>query len=326
MNTNVQNEVNPHQSEKPKTKSMGTGVVWETVLAIIGIVDMLVCIVGGIIWITRVPDNYGLYLGVLICVVWFILVLVRLLRAQTTFIIVLMFFALQFSSIVFFGIFGAAEEKSLLHHLYQGGPLVVLLLTLTIMDVTFIVERMFTLWKARGKGPMPNFLLNVEQSLQRGDVDGAINSCSFQRGSLANIIRTALERYKTAVTQSKVEAEKRMAEVQRAIDEAMMLEVPLLEKNLIALSTIASIATMVGLLGTVIGMIRAFQALARQGAPDAVNLSIGISEALVNTAGGLIAAIIGIVAYNYFVNKVDSFTYMIDEASFNVVQILSERK
>ncbi len=117
-----------------------------------------------------------------------------------------------------------------------------------------------------------------------------------------------------------------MAEVQRAIDEAMMLEVPLLEKNLIALSTIASIATMVGLLGTVIGMIRAFQALARQGAPDAVNLSIGISEALVNTAGGLIAAIIGIVAYNYFVNKVDSFTYMIDEASFNVVQILSERK
>ncbi len=196
MNTNVQNEVNPHQSEKPKTKSMGTGVVWETVLAIIGIVDMLVCIVGGIIWITRVPDNYGLYLGVLICVVWFILVLVRLLRAQTTFIIVLMFFALQFSSIVFFGIFGAAEEKSLLHHLYQGGPLVVLLLTLTIMDVTFIVERMFTLWKARGKGPMPNFLLNVEQSLQRGDVDGAINSCSFQRGSLANIIRTALERYK----------------------------------------------------------------------------------------------------------------------------------
>ena len=136
-----------------------------------------------------------------------------------------------------------------------------------------------------------------------------------------------LERYQTLSRDSKgLEAEKQMAEVQRAIEEATMLEMPILEKNLIALSTIASISTMLGLLGTVIGMIRAFRALAQAGAPDAIALSIGISEALINTALGLFAAIVGIVAYNFFVNKVDSFTYMIDEASYDVIQTITSKQ
>ena len=113
-----------------------------------------------------------------------------------------------------------------------------------------------------------------------------------------------------------------MAETARAIEEATSLETPLLERNLVALSTIASIATMSGLLGTTIGMIRAFAALARAGAPDSIQLAIGISEALINTALGLLAAIIGIVAYNFFVTKVDNFTYMIDEASYDILQTL----
>ena len=109
----------------------------------------------------------------------------------------------------------------------------------------------------------------------------------------------------------------------RAIDEANLLEAPLLERNLIALSTIASIATMVGLLGTTIGMIRSFAAMATTGAPDAIQLALGISEALVNTAGGLFAAIMGIVAYNVFVTRVDAFNYMMDEASYEAVQLLT---
>lgn len=119
--------------------------------------------------------------------------------------------------------------------------------------------------------------------------------------------------------------DKRVGEMKRSIEEASALEVPLLERNLIAISTIASISTMVGLLGTTIGMIRAFKALAQSGAPDAVQLSLGISEALINTAGGLFAAIVAIVAYNYFVNKVDTYTYLIDEASYNVVEILTNK-
>ena len=83
---------------------------------------------------------------------------------------------------------------------------------------------------------------------------------------------------------------------------------------------------MVGLLGTVLGMIRSFQALATTGAPDAVQLSLGISEALINTAGGLIAAIAGIIAYNVFINKVDTFTYQLDEAVYGVMQTLKVRE
>jgi biopolymer transport protein ExbB len=136
-----------------------------------------------------------------------------------------------------------------------------------------------------------------------------------------------LERYQVLTRDNRtMDAEKQLAEVQRAIEEATGLEMPILEKNLIAMSTIASIATMFGLLGTVIGMIRAFRALAHTGATDAIQLSIGISEALVNTALGLFAAIVGIVAYNFFVNKVDNFTYMIDEASYDVVQTLTTRE
>jgi biopolymer transport protein ExbB len=72
-------------------------------------------------------------------------------------------------------------------------------------------------------------------------------------------------------------------------------------------------------------MIRSFSAMARAGAPDAIALANGISEALINTAGGLICGVMGIVAYNFFTNKVDTFTYSVDEASYNVLQILKSK-
>jgi biopolymer transport protein ExbB len=226
--------------------------------------------------------------------------------------------------IVAFAISYLIYEYLLPDFIKAGGPLVVVLITLSIMVITYIFERMFSLRRAQGKGSITNFLKNLQGRLIEGDVHGAIETCNNQRGSCANIIRSGLERYQRAESE-KLHPEKRTSETQRAIEEATMLEVPILEKNLIALSTIASISTMVGLLGTVIGMIRSFRALAHAGAPDAVQLSIGISEALINTAGGLFAAITAIVAYNFFVNKIDSFTYMIDEAGYNVVQILTNR-
>lgn len=214
---------------------------------------------------------------------------------------------------------------NILGTVYTGGVVVPILICLTLMDLTLVFERLFSLRKASGKRSMPTFLKSVQTHLMNGRIDDALKECDAQRGSAANIIRTGLERYKQVAGEKKLDNEKRMAETQRAIEEATSLETPLLERNLIALSTIASIATMMGLLGTTIGMIRAFTALAKAGAPDAIQLSIGISEALVNTALGLVAAIIGIVAYNFFVTKVDNFTYMIDEASYNVVQILNTR-
>jgi biopolymer transport protein ExbB len=209
-------------------------------------------------------------------------------------------------------------------YIQKGGPLVVLLIFLLIMVLTFVIERLFSLKKAQGRGSLVSFLVEVKKKLHDGDLDGAIVICDKQRGSAANVIKAGLQRYK----QSKADGlpnDKVVAETQAAIQEANGLEVPILERNLIALSTIASISTMVGLLGTVIGMIRSFAALGHSGAVDATKLAIGISEALVNTAGGLVCAIIGIVAYNVFTTKVDNFNYMVDEASFEAVQLLTAR-
>jgi biopolymer transport protein ExbB len=214
---------------------------------------------------------------------------------------------------------------NLLGTVYTGGIVVPILIALTLLDLTLVFERTFTLRKANGRQSITQFLKSVQTHLMAGRIEDAIKACDAQRGSAANIIRTGLERYRQVASEKKLDADKKMAETQRAIEEATSLETPLLERNLIALSTIASIATMCGLLGTTVGMIRAFTALAHAGTPDSIQLSIGISEALINTALGLLAAIIGIVAYNFFVTKVDNFTYMIDEASYNVVQILNTR-
>ena len=203
-----------------------------------------------------------------------------------------------------------------------GGYLMAGLILLAILQTSFIIERIWSLRKAQGRGSLPDFLNGVRKSLHTGDLRTAIDLCAKQRGSAANVIRAGLERYE-AVRAEGAPKEKIVAETQAAIQEANGLEVPLLERNLIALSTIASIATMVGLLGTVIGMIRSFAALGHTGSVDAQKLAIGISEALINTAGGLFVAIAGIVAYNVFVTRVDNFNYMMDEASYEAVQLLS---
>jgi biopolymer transport protein ExbB len=204
----------------------------------------------------------------------------------------------------------------------KGGPLVAALIMLIILQTTFIIERLLSLKKAQGRGPLPDFLNAVRKRLHAGDVEGAIKLCAAQRGSAANVIRAGLERYLQVKSEGATK-EKIVSETQAAIQEANGLEVPLLERNLIALSTIASISTMIGLLGTVIGMIRSFAALGHTGSVDASKLAVGISEALINTAGGLFSAIAGIVAYNVFVTRVDNFNYMMDEASYEAVQLLS---
>jgi biopolymer transport protein ExbB len=238
---------------------------------------------------------------------------------QGVFITILMVVAFAIAYVIF--------EYMLPDYIKAGGPLVILLITMSLMVVTFIFERLLALNKAKGKGSLTAFLRKVQGEIAKENITGAIDICDKQRGSCANVLRAGLEKYnliKTAGT--KLSMRDTQEDIQKAIEESMMLEVPLLEKNLVALSTIASIATLTGLLGTTLGMIRAFKALAKSGAPDAIALSLGISEALVNTAGGLFCAILGIVFYNYFVTRIDNFTYMIDEATVSMVTTLAEKQ
>ena len=202
-----------------------------------------------------------------------------------------------------------------------GGPLVGSLIFIFILLMTYIIERFFTLQRSKGKQPMNEFIRGYMNHVAEKNYDAAIADCDMQGGSAGNVLKGALQQVvrgsgdKAVITRTPFE-------IRRIFEEAVARETPLLERNLIALTTIASIATMIGLLGTTIGMIRAFQAMAHAGAPDAILLARGISEALFNTAGGLGNAILGIIANNYFVNRVDRFTYEINEAVYDTIDVL----
>jgi biopolymer transport protein ExbB len=237
---------------------------------------------------------------------------------QSIFMTVLIIVAFAVSYVIF---------QFLPDYIQKGGPLVTLLIMMSLIVVTYIIERLFALRAARGKASLISFLRDIKKFIDNEQIDEAMAACDRQRGSCANVLRSGLEKYRALRSSGRaLEQKQTMDEIQRSIDEAMMLEVPLLEKNLVVLSTVASIATLTGLLGTTIGMIRAFKALAKSGAPDAIQLSLGISEALINTAGGLICAVMGIIAYNYFATRIDNFTYMIDEASYSMIQTLGTSK
>jgi len=217
------------------------------------------------------------------------------------------------------------DPSDVLAMVYTGGPIVALLISFIIIAATFTIERFLSISKAQGKGNPETFIKKIIDTLAKGDLETALAECDKQRGTVANIMRSAITRFKDVENDQEFIAEKKISEVQRAIDEQMNLETPLLEKNLVILSTIASVAVLFGLLGTTLGMIRAFQALALSGTVSATQLSLGISEALYNTAGGLIGAILAILAYNFFTNKVDGFVYLIDEGILSVTQIFTGR-
>lgn len=215
------------------------------------------------------------------------------------------------------------QPLNVLGTIYTGGPLVGALIACVILAITYSIERFWSIGKAGGKGNMHEFGKQVIEHVRKGNYSAALQACDTQRGSLANILRAAIQRFQAVESDSSLNSEQKVAEVQRVIDENMNLETPLLEKNLVILSTVASTSTMIGLLGTTLGMIRSFQALGAGGTVSAQMLSIGISEALYNTAGGLVAAILAIIAYNMFTTMVDAFTYTMDEAILDLMESLS---
>jgi len=204
--------------------------------------------------------------------------------------------------------------------IYKGGVIVPILMTILLMVITFSIERWITLTRAKGKGSISSFVVRVYQKLAGKDLESAVDECDRQRGSVANVIKAGLLKYKEVVGVKDMNKDQKVVAIKQEIEEATSLEMPILEQNLVILATIAPLATLLGLLGTVLGMIRAFSALATAGAPDAVALATGISEALINTAFGIGSSALAIIFYSYFSNKIDKMTYNIDEAGVAIVQ------
>jgi len=225
------------------------------------------------------------------------------------------------------GAFWPSHEgpKTALSKMYLGGIIVPILIGCFLTVLTFVIERFLTISKANGSGNNAEFIRKVQYHLANKNVDAAIAECDKQKGSVGNVMKAGLHRYKDMIGNTELSTDQKVLAIQKEVEEATALELPMLEKNLVFLSTIASVATLMGLLGTVLGMIRSFSALGEgEGGGDAANkLSVGISEALYNTALGIGTSAISIIFYNMFTTKIDGITYGIDESGFTLTQIFA---
>ena len=213
------------------------------------------------------------------------------------------------------------EPKTGIVRMYQGGIIVPILIALFIIVITFSIERLLTIARATGKGNISEFIRNVQYNLANKDIDKAVALCDRQRGSVGNVMKSGLLKYKEMTGNIDLTTEQKVANIQKEIEESTALELPALEKNLVFLSTISSVATLLGLLGTVIGMIRAFAALAAsEGGNASTQLSQGISEALFNTALGIGTSAIAVIMYNILTTRIDGITFGIDESGFTLTQ------
>lgn len=214
---------------------------------------------------------------------------------------------------------GQPLQGNYLGMVYKGGFIVPVLMGLLLMTIVFSFERFFVISKAAGKGDVEKFVKSVQGQIAAGDIQGALDACDKQQGSVANVVKAGLIKYQE-VKRENFDTEKASEVIQKEIEQATSLEMPMLEKNLTILSTLVSLGTLLGLMGTVSGMIKAFAGLATSGTPDQAELANGISEALINTLTGITTSALAVVVYNYFTSKIDTLTYFIDEAGFTITQ------
>jgi biopolymer transport protein ExbB len=209
-----------------------------------------------------------------------------------------------------------------LYKMYQGGIIVPILIGCLLTVLTFVIERFLTISKASGSASNADFIRKVQYHLANKNVDAALAECDKQKGSVGNVMKAGLHRYKDMINNNELNTDQKVMAIQKEVEEATSLELPMLEKNLVFLSTIASVATLLGLLGTVMGMIRSFSALGDDsgGGAAAGKLSQGISEALYNTALGIGTSALAIIFYNIFTTRIDGITYGIDESGFTLTQ------
>jgi len=199
----------------------------------------------------------------------------------------------------------------------KGGPMMYLIVLLSILAFGVVIERIYHLTKARIDAD--KFMDSITSILKRNKIIEAIEMCNTTPGPIAHIIKAGILKH-----------DRSRQEIKEAIEEAAQLEVPRLEKHFPILATIAHIAPLLGLLGTVSGMIKSFQVIqikAMSMTPvNPGDLAGGIWEAMLATIAGLSVAIPTYVAYNYLVNQVDNLVYDMERSATDLVNLLSSRR
>jgi biopolymer transport protein ExbB len=184
----------------------------------------------------------------------------------------------------------------------QGGYFMYPLLLMFFFGVVVAFERFWTLSKAHINAK--EFMVELQDALKQNGPDGAAELCSNTRGPVATVLHAGLLRLDRGIDH-----------VEKSIEESGAIEMAFLERGMVWLSTVANLAPLVGFLGTVSGMIRAFNDIAAAGDVDPSVVAGGISEALLTTAGGLMVAIPVQAAYNFFLAKIDKIIIDLQESS-----------
>ena len=212
----------------------------------------------------------------------------------------------------------SGHPSNLMGTVYKGGIVVGISLTLLLSVICLGVERFFALKTAFGTMSLPKFTAQVKDLIKKGDFAGAQALCDKMKGSVANVVSASIAAYKDVESNNTMKKAQKIAKIQQAHEEATQLEMPTLQMNLPIVATIVTLGTLTALFGTVLGMINSFQALSSGGGADSMALSAGISEALVNTASGILTSWFAVVIYNFFTNKIDKLTYALDEVGYTI--------
>ncbi|MEZ4388665.1 MAG: MotA/TolQ/ExbB proton channel family protein [Candidatus Krumholzibacteriia bacterium] len=195
----------------------------------------------------------------------------------------------------------------------KGGNFMWWLLTVAVLGLVFIIERFITL--GRAKINTRKLIGTVITTLKTEGVQAAAEECQKWRGPIAAILYSGLQK-----------ADRGDEAVEKAIGTAGVIEMSFLERGLVWVSSVANIAPLIGFLGTVSGMINAFEAIANSDQVNAKLVASGISEALITTATGLVIAIPATLGYNYFVSAIDRFTIEMEEAAMELIEALDTLK
>jgi len=182
-----------------------------------------------------------------------------------------------------------------------------------IIGLMFSLERFWTLMRASINAR--KFNQRIREALSKGSVEEAIKICENTRGPIANVLQAGLTRIGRGI-----EA------VEKAVMTAGTIEMAFLERNLVWLATVVSIAPMLGFLGTVSGMVNAFDAIAKANDISPSLVASGISEALLTTLFGLVVAIIIQFCHNFFVSRIDKIVVDMEESTQEMVDQLIENK